>query len=165
MPQHRVSTVERHLLSRAHHELDRVLARVEGTAQVVGTLDTSVLSGLVSSLLNDLDTALLPHMEWEEHVCFPEADGLAATPWATRLLRLQHDEIRGHLERLRTANLDQVELHHPRVTELWAHLYALHALVTSHLEQEEHALLTLLVPQPSVADEALGDPSSRPSIV
>ncbi len=165
VPQHRVSTVERHVLSRAHHELDRVLARVEGTAEVVGTLDTSVLAGLVSSLLNDLDTALLPHMEWEEKVCFPEADVLAATPWATRLLRLQHDEIRGRLEQLRAANLDQIEPHHPRVTELRAHLYALHALVTSHLEQEEHAVLTLLVPQPSASHETLGDPASRPAIV
>ncbi len=119
-------------------------------------LEVTELAGTMQSLLNDLETVLLPHMQWEEQVCFPETDRLAGTPWATRLLRHQHEQIRRHLEHLRADGRRQVEPHQRAVFELRAHLYALHALLTSHLEQEEHALLTLLVAEPAVAGPMAG---------
>ena len=156
MTQHQTAMLERHILDRAHRALDRLLAHIETTAEVAGTLEASALSGVVQSLLDDIDKTLLPHMEWEEQVCFPDTDRLAGTPWATRLLRLQHEQIRQHLEQLRVAGLGQIEPHQRAILELRAHLYELHGLLNCHLEQEEHALLTLLVAAPDEAHAATG---------
>ena len=71
----------------------------------------------------------------EEQVCFPETDRLAGTPWATQLLRHQHEQIRRHLGQLRADGLDRVEPHQRAVLELPAHLYVLRAFVTSHLSR------------------------------
>ncbi|MGO9178617.1 MAG: hemerythrin domain-containing protein [Candidatus Limnocylindrales bacterium] len=71
-------------------------------------------------------------------------------------MRHQHEQIRRHLEQLRADGLDRVEPHQRAVLELRAHLYVLRALLTSHLEQEEHVLLTLLVAEPAVAGAKAG---------
>ena len=96
MTDHQTALVERHILDRAHRALERVVIRLETTAEVAGMLGATELAAMVQCLLDDLETALLPHMEWEEQVCFPETDRLAGTPWATQLLRLQHEQIRSH---------------------------------------------------------------------
>ncbi len=156
MTEHQVATIERHILGRAHRALERVLARIETTAEVAGTLEASGLSSVVQSVLVELETTLTTHMEWEESICFPETDRLAATPWATRLLRLQHMQIRTALDRLAA---DAVALQagpgHRQVADLRAHLYALHAILSSHLEQEERAVLTLLVSEPGAPVEGV----------
>ncbi len=149
MAQHPVAMVERHILDRAHRILERILARLESTAEVAGTLGAPELAGMVRALLDDVDTTLRAHMAWEEQVCYPETDHLAATPWATQLLRLQHDQIRRLLDGLRAVDLGRTEPHQRAVSELRAQLYALHAVLGSHLEQEERALLGLLVAEPA----------------
>ena len=156
MTQHQMALAERHTLHRAHRELEHLLARLETTAEVAGMLDASALAASVASLLADLEAMLLPHIEWEEQVCFPETDRLAGTPWATQLLRHQHEQIRRRLGQLRVDGLDRVEPHQRAVLELRAHLYVLRALLTSHLEQEEHVLLTLLGTEAVVAGAKAG---------
>ncbi len=161
MTDHQVATIERHILSRAHRALERVLVRVETTAEVAGTLEASGLSGVVEGVLDELHATLTTHMEWEESFCFPETDRLAATPWATRLLRLQHAQIRRALDRLAADGVAlQAAPGHREVAELRAHLYAFHAIVSSHLEQEERAVLTLLVSEPGAHAEA-ATPAAR----
>lgn len=149
MPQHQVAMVERHILDRAHRALEHILVRLETTAEVAGTLGGPELAGMVRTLLDDVDTTLRAHMAWEEQVCYPETDRLAATPWATQLLRLQHDQIRRVLDQLRADDLGRAGPHQRAVTELRGQLYALHAILGSHLEQEERALLGLLVAEPA----------------
>lgn len=149
MPQYPVALVERHILDRAHRTLERVLARLESTAEVAGTLGAPELAGMVHALLDDVDATLRDHMAWEEQVCYPETDRLAATPWATQLLRLQHDQICRLLDQLRADDLGWAGPHQRAVTELRGRLYALHAILGSHLEQEERALLGLLVAEPA----------------
>ena len=146
MIEHQLGAVERHIIGRAHRQLDLLLGRIESAAGLVGVLGGAELGHALAQLLDDLDHVLLPHIEWEEQLCFPETDELAGTPWATRLLRLQHEQISACLEGLRA---DVLVLQHgvglhtlPRVR---AHLHGLHALLTSHLEQEERALLALLL--------------------
>jgi iron-sulfur cluster repair protein YtfE (RIC family) len=156
MTEHHVAMVERHILDRAHRSLERALTRIETTAEVAGTLDASGLAGVVASLLDELTKILQTHMEWEEQVCFPETDRLAATSWATRFLRVQHEQIRGSITILEAdcavLRSDPARRH---VADLRAHLYALHAVLSSHLEQEERALLTLLIGESSAAPERL----------
>lgn len=41
----------------------------------------------------------------------PGTDRLAGTPWATQLLRLQHEQICRHLDQLRTHGLSRIEPH------------------------------------------------------
>jgi iron-sulfur cluster repair protein YtfE (RIC family) len=150
MTEHQVAALERHILGRAHRALERVLVRIETTAEVAGTLESTGLSGGVRGLLDELAATLTTHMEWEETVCYPESDRLAATPWATRLLRLQHAQIRTALDQLAADGMAlQAGVGHRQVADLRAHLYALHATLSSHLEQEERALLTLLVAEPA----------------
>ncbi len=149
MPQYPVALVERHILDRAHRSLERVLARLETTAEVAGTLGGPELAGTVRTLLDDVDATLRAHMAWEEQVCYPETDRLAATPWASQVLRLQHDQISRLLDQLRAADLGGAEPHQRAVSELRGQLYAFHAILGSHLEQEERALLGLLVAEPA----------------
>ncbi len=152
-----LALVARPVLGRAHRALDRLLLRVEALAGVTGTFEVSELSGVVDVLLQDLDKTLLPHMAWEDQVCFPAADRLAATPWATQVLRLQHDHLRGSLDRLR---VDGGALHlgpsRSAIVAVRAHLYAFDATLAAHLEQEEATLSGLLGTPPArsrVADD------------
>ncbi|HXQ95854.1 MAG TPA: hemerythrin domain-containing protein [Candidatus Acidoferrales bacterium] len=153
MTEHPIALVERHILDRAHRAVEHVLARLDVAAEMAGTMGGPELSGLVRDLLDSVDATLLPHMAWEEQVCFPETDRLAGTPWATRILYLQHAQIRRRLADLRA---DRVALHDEpgarRAAHLRGQLYGLHAILGSHLEQEEHALLTVLVTAPGGAD-------------
>jgi iron-sulfur cluster repair protein YtfE (RIC family) len=145
MADHQAALSERHTLHRAHRELEHLLARVETVAETAGMLDASVLGLQVTSLLEGLESLLIPHIAWEEKVCYADIDRLAETPTTTQLLRLQHEQICQRLVQLRSAGLDPVEPHQRMVLELRARLYALHALLSSHLEQEEYVLLTVLV--------------------
>ncbi len=159
MTEHHVAMVERHILDRAHRSLERALTRIETTAEVAGTLETSSLASVARSLLDELTKTLRTHMEWEEQVCFPETDRLAATTWATRFLRVQHEQIRGNIAVLEAdCAVLQSDPARRHVADLRAHLYALHAVLSSHLEQEERALLTLLIGEPSAPPEAVTQP-------
>jgi hypothetical protein len=62
MTRYQTAMLERHILDRAHRALDRLLAHIETTAEVAGTLEASALSGVVQSLLDDIDKTLLPHI-------------------------------------------------------------------------------------------------------
>jgi len=149
MTEHQVAMVERHVLDRAHRALERVLVRVETTAEMAGTIGGPQLAALVGDLLDAVDATLLGHMEWEEQVCYPETDRIAATPAATLPLRVQHEQIRRCLATIRADGADLVDdPGHRAVAALRGDLYALHAILGSHLQQEEHALLTLLSTPP-----------------
>jgi hypothetical protein len=157
MTEHQIAVVERHIPDRAHRAVEHVLGRFEPTAEMAWTMSGLEFSGLVRNLLDSVDATLLPHMAWEEQVCFPETDRVAATPWATRLLRLQHDQIRRRLDALRVDGLalhDESGVHD--AVRLRGQLYPLRAILGSHLEQEEHALLTVLVAAPGVSDSQAG---------
>ncbi len=92
--------IERRILDREHREIEHVVARIETTAEMAGNLAAQDLANALRSLLNTIEKTLLPHLDWEDDFCFPEIDRLAATPLATRVLRLQHGQIRQAVERL-----------------------------------------------------------------
>ena len=96
------AVVERRILSHEHREIEHLVGRIETTAEMAGNLAASDLVSALRSLLDAMEKTLLRHIDWEEDRCFPEMDRLAATPWATRLLRFQHQQVRQALERLET---------------------------------------------------------------
>ena len=53
----------------------------------------------------------------------PGTDRLAGTPWATQLLRLQHEQICRHLDQLRTHGLSRIELHRRAALEMDSRLH------------------------------------------
>jgi iron-sulfur cluster repair protein YtfE (RIC family) len=139
------AAIERRILSHEHREIEHVVARVETTAEMAGNLAARDLAGALRSLLDSIEKTLLPHLDWEDNFCFPEMDRIAGTPWATRLLRLQHQQIRQAVERLEADWLAlRREPSHRQLVDLRARLYGLHGLMSSHFEQEEHVVLPFL---------------------
>jgi hemerythrin-like domain-containing protein len=139
------AAVERRILSHEHREIEHVVARIETTAEMAGNLAARDLASALRSLLDTIEKTLLPHLDWEDNFCFPEMDRLAATPWATRLLRIQHQQVRSAVERLEADWLSlRREPTHRQLVDLRARLYALHALMCAHFEQEERVVLPFL---------------------
>ena len=139
------AAVERRILSHEHREIEHVVARIETTAEMSGNLAARDLASALRSLLDSVEKTLLPHLDWEDNFCFAEMDRLAGTPWATRLLRLQHQQVRQVIERLEADWLAlRREPTHRQLVDLRARLYGLHAVMCSHFEQEERVVLPFL---------------------
>ncbi len=144
---HRIAQVEQHVLQRAHRSVERLLDRLEATAALTAALPADALAAALDRLLDEAARTLRPHIEWEEQVCFPDTERVAGAAWATRLLRLQHAELGVAVDRLAA---DRAELARQAIApaRVAAHVYALHALLASHLEQEERVILGLLLELP-----------------
>ena len=139
------AVVERRTLNHEHREIEHLVGRIETTAEMAGNLAASDLVSALRSLLDAMETTLVKHLDWEDDHCFPEMDRLAATPWATRVLRIQHEQVRQGLERLEADWLAlQTDPTHRRLVELRGRLYGLHAQMSSHLEQEEVVVMPFL---------------------
>ncbi len=137
--------IERRILGHEHREIEHVVGRIEATAEMAGNLAARDLASALRSLLDSVEKTLLPHLDWEDNFCFPEMDRLAETTWATRLLRLQHQQIRQAVERLEADWLAlRREPSHRQLVDLRARLYGVHALMSSHFEQEERVILPFL---------------------
>lgn len=137
--------VERRILSHEHREIEHVVGRIEATAEMAGNLAARDLATALRSLLDAVEKTMLPHLDWEDNFCFPEMDRLAQTTWATRLLRLQHQQIRQGVDRLEADWLAlRREPTHRQLVDLRARLYGVHALMSSHFEQEERVILPFL---------------------
>lgn len=136
------SVIERRIIQHEHRDLEPVINRIEATAELAGHLAARDLAPALRSLLDSIRKALLPVLDWEETWYFPEADGLAGTPWATKLLRYEHQQIRTSLERLEADWLAlRHEPTHRQLVDLRARLYALHTLIAGHFEHEERSLM------------------------
>jgi hemerythrin-like domain-containing protein len=137
--------VERRILGQEHREIEHIVGRIETTAEMAGNLAARDLASALRSLLDAIEKTLLPHIDWEDNFCYPQMDRLAGTPWATRLLRLQHQQVRQTVERLEADWLAlRREPTHRQLVDLRARLYGLHALMSSHFEQEERVVLPFL---------------------
>jgi hemerythrin-like domain-containing protein len=88
---------------------------------------------------------LLPHASWEEAWLYPHLDAVAQTPWATRALRLEHEQIRevaAQLEREFVAA--EARWSTEQAYRLVVALTRLESLVTAHLAQEQWLVRPLL---------------------
>jgi iron-sulfur cluster repair protein YtfE (RIC family) len=137
--------IERRIISHEHRDLEHVVSRIEATAELAGNLAARDLAGALRSLLDSIQKTLLPHADWEDTWYYPQVDRLAGTPWATKLLRYEHQQIRATVERLEADWLAlRREPTHRQLVDLRARLYGLHAVLTSHFEQEERFLIPLI---------------------
>ena len=136
---------ERRILAHDHREIEHLLGHIENTAEMAGNLASPDLTSALRNLLDAIQHTLCGHLHWEETVCYREMDGLVGTPWATRFLRFQHEQIRRSVDRLEEDGLAlRHEPTHGELVALRARLYRLHALLCAHIEQEESALIPFL---------------------
>lgn len=128
-----------------HQDLRPGLYRIHDLALRATHLPTPELSVGVLDVLAWTAEVLGPHMAWEEASLYPEFDAVAATPWATRLMRFEHHQIHELVVQLRARRADLVAhdgVHDP--AQVMASLVALETLVRAHVEREERELIPLL---------------------
>jgi iron-sulfur cluster repair protein YtfE (RIC family) len=128
-----------------HRELIRGINRIHDVACEIGGWATPELSLRVLDVLAWLDRDLEPHVAWEESWLYPEIDARTGSPWATRMARFDHRQIRDLATRLRAdQHLLDRDREHERLVELRCHLFGLEALLRAHIEREERYLIPLL---------------------
>ena len=147
---------------RQHHGLQDVLWRIESLATLAPALTDAGLASALRGLLEATAATLIPHFAWEERSLFPAIDEMIGAAGLSRLLRLQHAEVRDAVERVDTDWLllcqgrRRLDLDDPT-----ARLHSLRALLAAHLQQEEAVLLPILVGSDDGAREQLLVASAR----
>jgi iron-sulfur cluster repair protein YtfE (RIC family) len=134
----------RSFLEHEHGELTIGLNQLHELAEQLSSLSVDRLLRRISTTVEWLEGTVAPHMTWEERWLFPQIDDRARTPWATRLVRFDHQQIVEQIHRLRA---HRVHLEHgptsEAIVEVRGDLYALEALLRACLEREERVLLPL----------------------
>ena len=142
---HAPDVVEARYLENEHRRIRAGLAALQQTladADRLGRLDAiERLTRVVIWIRRDL----LPHAAWEDAWLYPRLDRETGSPWTTRALRTEHQQIRelaGALDR----EFDDLNEHWNQrtVIEYVAKLARLEAVISSHLAQEERFVLPLL---------------------
>ena len=144
--------IEGRFLEGEHRRIRAGLANLRDTLDEASRLTRSeTIDGVVRTLAW-LRRDVLPHAAWEEAWLYPHLDGEAGTPWATRALRFEHEQIREVASELESA-FEAVE-------EQWTSAHAfrvvialarLEALFAAHLAQEERFIVPLLEAQATIA--------------
>jgi iron-sulfur cluster repair protein YtfE (RIC family) len=136
IPEHDFATHE-------HRELMRGIDRIHEAGMSIGTNDELSIAAL--EVLHWIDAVLDPHAEWEDRWLYPQIDRRAGTPWATRLMSFEHQQIRDAAHRLATA---RARFHgapsNAGALEVRAGLFALEAMLRAHMAREERFLIPLL---------------------
>jgi hemerythrin-like domain-containing protein len=74
-----------------------------------------------------------------------EVDRRAGSPWATRLMRFEHQQIRAFVRHIEIARESlSHETTHEQLNDLRGALFGLEAVLRTHLEREELYLIPLL---------------------
>ena len=139
------NSVEVQLLEHEHQRVRDGLANLqEVIARAHALTRVESIDGVVRTL-GWLRRELLPHAAWEEAWLYPQLDTIAATPWATRGLRLEHEQIR---EVARTLEhefvLAESRWSVEQAYRLVVALTRLECLISAHLAQEQWLVRPLL---------------------
>jgi hemerythrin-like domain-containing protein len=141
----RTFNAERSFVDHEHRDLRPGIDRIHEVARAVGTVAAPDLSIVLLDILDWVDGVVEPHAAWEDTWLYPEFDRRAGTPWATKIMRYEHHQIRAAASRLESdRELLRHEPNHDQACELVGHLMALETLVRSHVEREERFLFPLL---------------------
>lgn len=137
--------IEGRLLEDEHRRIRAGLSNLQDAIESAPRLLRSETIDRTARTLAWLRHDLLPHAAWEEAWLYPQIDREAGTPWATRPLRFEHEQIRdvaGVLESEFQSSGEQwtVEL----AFRLSVALVRLETLIAAHLAQEERFVLPLL---------------------
>lgn len=137
--------IERRFVEEEHRRLRAGLANLQGAILEAHRLTHSDAMDRVVRTLAWIRRDVLPHAAWEEAWLYGHIDTQAGTPWATRALRFEHDQIRevaAALEREFMAAHEHWTAEH--ASRLVVALTRLEALVAAHLAQEERMVVPLL---------------------
>jgi len=137
--------IERRFVEEEHRRLRTGLANLEEAILATHRQTQSEAMAEVVRTLHWLRRDVLPHAAWEEAWLYSHIDTQAGTPWATRALRFQHEQIR----EVATALENEFQLAHEHWTSeqtcrLVVALTRLETLVAAHLAQEERMVVPLL---------------------
>lgn len=137
--------IETKFLEQEHRRIRDGIAVVQ---EVLGHAHTmtrpDAIDGVVRTLAW-LRRDLLPHAAWEEAWLYPRLDAVARTPWATRVLRFEHEQIRDTAAALEREFLAaESRWTNEQACRLVAALTRLETLVSAHLAQEQWFVSPLL---------------------
>jgi iron-sulfur cluster repair protein YtfE (RIC family) len=137
--------IERRFIEHEHRRLRTGLANVQEAILAAHRQTRSEAMGAVVRTLHWLRRDVLPHAAWEEAWLYPHVDSQAGTPWVTRALRFEHEQIR----EVATTLENEFQLAHEHWTgeqtcRLVVALTRLETLVAAHLAQEERMVVPLL---------------------
>ena len=142
---HAADMVEERILEREHETLRAGLSTLQGAIEDAHRLTRVELAERVARSTAWMHRSFLPHAAWEEAWLFARLDHETGSPWTTRGLRVQHEQIRELAAALETAST----VAHERWTSeiefaLVAAMARLDALLTAHIAQEELFVVPLL---------------------
>ena len=144
-----VTEVRRHTLpehdfvSHEHDEVRRGLDRIHDVASSLDTNDE--ISAAALGVLHWVDAVLDPHARWEDAWLYPEIDERAGSPWATKLMAFEHQQIRDAAIALASARTTLRQARTPAaLIEVRARLFGLEAILRAHITREERFLIPLL---------------------
>jgi iron-sulfur cluster repair protein YtfE (RIC family) len=159
------NVVESRIVEREHQALRTGLAGLQGTIDDAHRLTRPELADRVARTTSWLHREFLPHAAWEEAWLYPHADQATGSPWTTRGLRVQHDQVRELASALEQASVVAHEHWNAEIIyRLVAALARLDALLSAHLAQEELFVLPLLddsAPTPAPAREVDPERAAR----
>ena len=144
MTETRRDTIPEHdFVSHEHAEMRRGIERIVDVAR--SHVSNDELAAGVLEVLHWVDHVLEPHAQWEDRWLYPEIDERAGTPWATKLMSYEHQQIREAAHAVAAARL--VLREHgstAAVIEVRGRLFALDQIVRAHMTREERFLIPLL---------------------
>ena len=141
----RTFTAERTFVDHEHRDLRPGIDRIHDVARAVGAIAAPDLSIVLLDVLDWIDGVVEPHAAWEDGWLYPEIDRRSGTPWTTRMMRYEHQQIRAAASRLEgDREALRHEPNHDQACEIVSHLIALETLLRSHVEREERFLFPLL---------------------
>jgi iron-sulfur cluster repair protein YtfE (RIC family) len=142
---HGANGIEERIVEREHLALRAGLATLQGAIEDASRLSRPDLADRVARATSWLHREFLPHAAWEEAWLYPHADRVTGSPWTTRALRFQHEQIRELAGALERASVVAHEHWTPEIVYgLVAAMARIDALVSAHLAQEELSVLPLL---------------------
>ena len=151
MTETRRDTIPEHeFVAHEHVELRRGIDRMHEIGGLRGSNDE--LSVAVIEVLHWVERVLEPHAQWEDRWLYPEIDERAGTPWATKLMTFEHQQIRDAAQALAVARMRLRETGSAAsVNDVRGALFALEAITRAHMAREERFLIPLLDAETSEA--------------
>lgn len=130
--------VEVKLVEQEHRRIREGLANLEqalGDAHLLARPDA--IAAAVRALAW-LRRDVLPHAAWEEAWLYPQLDSIAGTPWATRAMRFEHEQIREVASLLeRDFGAAEARWSNEQAFRLVIAMARLATLLSAHLAQEQ----------------------------
>jgi iron-sulfur cluster repair protein YtfE (RIC family) len=137
----------RDFVEHEHQELEAGIDGIHVLGERLVTLPVDQRAASIQKVLHWVEADLKPHMAWEETWLFPQLDARARTPWATRLVRFDHQQIAAQAERLHAHAAFGSHYPPQDTVAIAADLAGLEALLRANVEREERFLLPLLEPE------------------